>query len=427
MSIRKIVPIERAQWSIEPAPSWVEPREPDWELPPSNGYALDILLVDEQRDVATGAFSFRNVRRLSTHAAVQALSQVELDFDPASHRLVIHDVAVWRRGPGGWARTASLTTREAFLLRQREQQLEQQILNGRVSLVALLEDVRVGDAIDLAWTLEPCESLPDLRFGAFFAFVWTVPVGRAYFSLRLDPTRPVTWRVHAPEGVAPSERIAADRATWSSERPPHFVPEPNVPAGYWPFPVIDVSGWTAWSEVAGYFSRLWADALAEGADRVAAEAARLRTGRDLLGAARAAVRFVQEEVRYLAVDFGQGAGMLPNGAHTVLRRRFGDCKDKALLWRAGATLSRACSHRRPRSATRSWRSSRTESRAMSTRPSSARAAIFPDSYSRRTVSDSWSAPRRPSWRSCPIPESPSSRSPRRSRSTRGTTTAPSSR
>jgi tetratricopeptide (TPR) repeat protein len=332
MSIRKIVPLEQAEWRIEPAPAWLEPREPDWEFAPPEGHGVAYLLIDEQHDVATQAISARTVRRLLTHGAVQALGQVQLDFDPAAHVLVIHELAIWRRDPASGWQKRSVAHRETFLLRQREQQLEQQILNGRVSLVALLEDLRLGDAVDVAWSLEPRGALPGLRFAAFFAAAWAVPVARAYFSLRLDTAKTVKWRVHLPASLEkPVEQVTEDRVTWSSNRPAPFVAEPNTPGWSWLFPLIDVSGWADWQEVANFVSQLWADALADGAAAITAEAAQLRRGREPNGAALAAIRFVQEEIRYLSVDFGHGAGMLPNGAGVVLSRRFGDCKDKAVL------------------------------------------------------------------------------------------------
>jgi predicted Zn-dependent protease len=332
MSVRRAVSIERAEWRIAPVPEWVEAREPDWGFAPPDGHAVAFLLLDEQHDVATQSCHSRTVRRLLTPGAVQALAQVEIDFDPAAHRLLIHEVAVWRPGAEGRFEKRSLARSDAFLLRQREQQLEQQILSGRVSVVALLEDVRVGDAIDVAWTIEPLDPLPGLRFTAFFAFVWSLPVARAAFALRLSSAHPVRWRMHAPDDVVPPALEAgADRATWKLERPPIFAPEPNAPAGDWPFAVLDVSGWDSWREVARFMAELWDEALVEGAELVGAEAVRLRSGRAGPEAVRAAIRFVQEEIRHLAVDFGHGAGLLPNGAGTVLRRRFGDCKDKAVL------------------------------------------------------------------------------------------------
>jgi len=333
MSIRKIVPVDQAEWGVGPAPDWVESREPDWHFAPTENHPLAILLLDEQHHVASQSISCRNVRRLLTHAAVQALGQVEVEFDPAAYKLVIHELAVWRLGTDGQWTKRSLAQREAFLLRQREQQLEQQMLNGRLSVVALLEDVRKGDAIDLSWTLEPRERLDGLRFTAFHAFCWTVPVARAFFTLHLDAAQPVQLRLHAPEGATkPDEAIEPTRAAYSVKNPPVFTPEPNAPGWSWPWPVLDVSGWANWADVADFFEDIWADALADGAEAVAAEVALLRaqaaSGAD---AVCAAVRFVQEDIRYLAADFGHGAGMLPNGAGTVLRRRFGDCKDKSVL------------------------------------------------------------------------------------------------
>jgi len=331
MSIRTVVPPEEAEWRAESPPAWVEPREPDWEFAPAGEYPLALLLVDEQHDVATQAVFSRTVRHLLTHAAVQALGQATLEFDPAAHRLLVHELAVWRQGVDGWQRHA-VARPEGFLLRQREQQLEQQMLNGRLSLVALLEDVRVGDAIDLAWTLEPREPLPGLRFTIMHAFGWNAPVARASISVRQDPAKPATCRIHAgPDDCQPTERAFPGGVAWEIERPPILFPEPNAPSSIWPCAILDGSAWSSWSEVADFVAGLWADALVEGADAISECAAKLREAHSGEALLREAIRFVQEDLRYLAVDFGHGAGMLPNGAGTVLRRRFGDCKDKSVL------------------------------------------------------------------------------------------------
>jgi len=332
VSVRKIVPIEQAEWRIEPAPAWAEVREPDWTFTPPEGHAVAVLLIDEQHHVASQATTWRNVRQILTHAAVQAMGQVSLEFDPAAHRLLIHEVARWRRGADGTWTKRSFANREAFMLRQREQRMEEQMLNGQLSVVALLEDVRVGDAIDLSWTVEPRDALPGLKFTTFFAFVWAAPVAHAAFTLHLSKEHPIRWHMHAPEGMArPVEELAEGRATWSVKRPAVFQPENNVPGDHWAFPLLEVTGWTTWPQVARFFAELWADAMTDDPAAIQEEAARLREGRDLPSAVGAAIRFVQEEVRYLAVDFGHGAGMLPNAAGTVLRRRFGDCKDKTVL------------------------------------------------------------------------------------------------
>ena len=333
MSVRKVVSIEKAEWCIAPAPAWAFVREPNWDFVPPEDHALTFLLLDEQHHVATQTCTRRTIRKLITFAAVQALGQVEFDFDPAEYRLLIHELAIWRQSAAGSWEKRSLAERDTLLLRQREQQFEQQMLNGRVSVVALLEDVRVGDAIDLCWTLEPIERLPGMHFTVFYAFAWSVPVARVFFTLHQDPEVPLRWRLHAPaDAPRPAEEVTAEHLTWTMERPAVFKPEPNVPGSHWAFAMLDISGWSSWREVADFIAALWVDALGEGAEIIAAEADRLRAAHQQPSeAVRAAIRFVQEDIRYLAVDFGPGGGLLPNGAATVLRRRFGDCKDKAVL------------------------------------------------------------------------------------------------
>ena len=332
MSIRRVVPVHEAEWRLEPAPAWVAPREPGWDFDPPSSFPYAFLLIDEQHDVATHAISTRTVRKLLNLAAVQALSQVELDYDPAAHRLLVHDLSVWRQVPSGNWEMTSRAERSAFLLRQRESQLEQLTLNGRLSLVALLEDVRVGDVVDLAWTLEPIEPLEGLRLTSFLAFAWSLPVARSSLSIVSSEGEPVRWQVHVPSDLeGPVEAATSGGVMWSMENPPVYEGEPNAPGSVWPFPMLEVSGWAEWSEVASFFASLWKDALADSTEEISALASSLRPESSRDEQIREAIRFVQEDVRYLAVDFGHGAGMLPNAAGTVLRRRFGDCKDKAVL------------------------------------------------------------------------------------------------
>jgi hypothetical protein len=62
-------------------------------------------------------------------------------------------------------------------------------------------------------------------------------------------------------------------------------------------------------------------------ERVAALTASLPTS---AAKAEALLRFVQDEVRYLGIELGQSSHR-PSAPDEVLRRRYGDCKDKSLL------------------------------------------------------------------------------------------------
>lgn len=332
MSIRKHVPIEQAEWSVQPSAEWVQQRPVDWAWRPGEGHGFGFLLIDEQHHVASQALYARTVKMLASLSAVQTQSQVVVEFDPAAQRLQLHELAIWRMAADGAWQKREPVAKETFLLRQREQQFEQQMLKGYVSLVALLEDVRIGDVIDLSWTLLPREPLPGLLFTALHFLAWSVPVAHYRLALHAPAGLNLRWRLHASDAVPlPVETAESDGVSWRFERPPIFQAEASVPGGYWPFPVLEASAWESWGQVARFFAELWADAAQDDSASVAAEAQRLADGKTGAEAIVAALRFVQNDIRYLSVDFGHGAGMLPNGAGTVLRRRFGDCKDKSIL------------------------------------------------------------------------------------------------
>lgn len=113
----------------------------------------------------------------------------------------------------------------------------------------------------------------------------------------------VQWRLHVPAGVAaPIEEVAPEHAVWRIEQLPIEVPEPNAPGDDWPFPLLGVTGWKSWAEVAAFVADLWRMRSPMTAKWLPPR----RHGcglRATFRPPRAAIGFVQEEVRYLAVDF----------------------------------------------------------------------------------------------------------------------------
>ncbi|MEQ1841135.1 MAG: DUF3857 domain-containing protein, partial [Verrucomicrobiales bacterium] len=176
MSIREVIPVADLDWRFEPPPPWLDRWEPDWEFEAPEGGSVALLLVDEQQHVPTHSISNRIVRRLLSPAAIQSFGQVEIPFDPKTRRLRIHDLVVWRKDDSGDWKSRSVANSVEFVVRKQEGQAE------RVSVVARLDGLETGDAIDLSWTLEPLESPPELPFTTFHGFVWSVPCGVTHFT-----------------------------------------------------------------------------------------------------------------------------------------------------------------------------------------------------------------------------------------------------
>jgi hypothetical protein len=90
------------------------------------------------------------------------------------------------------------------------------------------------------------------------------------------------------------------------------------------------NGFTGWLEMGNWYSNLTngrRDASPEITQQVAALTASARTPLDKM---KALAQFVQNDIRYVAIELGIG-GWQPHAASEVFVHRYGDCKDKATL------------------------------------------------------------------------------------------------
>jgi hypothetical protein len=113
---------------------------------------------------------------------------------------------------------------------------------------------------------------------------------------------------------------------------PAIVPDSDLPVWYSPYPRIQFSESATWADVAQWGAPLYAvprklsPSLRTKIQELKAESD--NPEKQLI----AALRFVQDEVRYMGIEVGPSSHK-PHDPSTVLERRFGDCKDKVLLLR----------------------------------------------------------------------------------------------
>ncbi len=171
--------------------------------------------------------------------------------------------------------------------------------------------------------------------------VWRVqdpnPVHRGRFLLKL----PKGWEhrgiwVHYA-GAEP--RVTGENEwTWEVENVPAIEDETSSPpwralAGYLAvtyFPREGQAGQSSWTDVGRWYASL-AEGVRETGPEIRQKVGEL-TARDssLWASIASLARFVQREVRYVAIEMGIG-GYRPRHAGAVLRNRYGDCKDKVTL------------------------------------------------------------------------------------------------
>ncbi|MBX3198460.1 MAG: DUF3857 domain-containing protein [Labilithrix sp.] len=324
-------------WTIETAPAWVvavelaAPGAAPGSSEAANGTRH--LLYDHQvrvRGPLVEAYS-RISRQITNEAGLTATSQVSIEFDPTFETLAIHSIVV-RRGPEKWDRL----TPDSIKIVQRERNLEAQVFDGRQSAVSFVSDLRVGDVVEYSFTLRSSDPTAQDHFGTALPMGATEPIARLHTRVLVQDRRKLRLRVHAPDGdrspygVEPVETPDGVSYEWDFRDVRAYVADPFVPTWYSSIPWVQASDFDSWEEVAAWGANLF-DVQSRADERLRAwvEDARHEATSDDAFLLRA-IRFVQDEVRYLGIEVGVSRRH-PTAPSTVFDRRYGDCKDKAML------------------------------------------------------------------------------------------------
>ena len=322
---QNMVQLAREHLKIGPVPDWVLAGAHDATVPARPGAPLTYLYYSRQMHAETAEIHTRSVVRLDTMDAVQHESQWRLPLEPNTQTLVIHWIRIIR---GETVREHADLDRLRIL--QREEGLEGFIIDGWFTLLLLLEDVRPGDILDSCFTIRSQPKLLPERFSAFFSLPAALPVAKYCFLARFAESRPLEWKSSSPT-LSPAKSQTGTESIWIwSGKDYSGVPaEPDTPEWHMPYPWVQVSDFAGWGPIAAAVAGAWQET-PEDPDVVAAIKEISEKGEDTSSRAGAAIRFIQDEYRYLSVDLELG-GHVPAPPGTVARRRYGDCKDVSFL------------------------------------------------------------------------------------------------
>jgi Domain of Unknown Function with PDB structure (DUF3857)/Transglutaminase-like superfamily len=310
---------------IGPTPEWVVSRSFELGFAGRPGVPLTHLLLERQIHAERNQICQRTVTRLETMEAVQHESQWRLQFDGRCQRVTLHWVKLHRGN-----QQFDHAHLDKIRLLQREEGLERFVVDGWHTMLLLLEDVRPGDVLESCYTLESQPKLMPEHCASFFRLPQGIPVGKFGFSARFNQARAMNWKSSSPD-LKPMEQRENEEVLWTWTGEKHFTPELEVNAPEWhmAFPWVQVSDCPTWGAVAAGIAAAWNEEPEDNAVGVVAKEIMESHG-DELSRAEGVLRLVQDEHRYLSVDLDVG-GHVPTPPATVLRRRFGDCKDLSFL------------------------------------------------------------------------------------------------
>ena len=286
------------------------------------------LLSDEQVRIEPGN------KQIFRHFATRAINDkglgevasISIGFDPAYQSLTLHAINVIRKG-----RVIPKLATATVRVLQREPELEARIFDGRKTANVFLEDVRVGDIVEYAYSVRGSNPVFGGRHFGGLDMGWRVPVARRFGRLLVPRGSPLKL-VHHQTPLRPVERDQEiyREYVWDVRNLAPVRPDGDTPAWYDPYPWVQWSEFGDWGDVARWAAPLYRtpENLSPALQAVAKRLAAAST--DPAERLVATLKFVQQEIRYLGVEIGAGS-YAPSAPDLVYKRRFGDCKDKALL------------------------------------------------------------------------------------------------
>lgn len=313
-----------------PAPSFIaeinppDPRE--YQFEPQNG--VRYILVHREHDAQANGRTWydRLVSQAITTSGVSNVANATVTYDPSFETLIFHGITVYRDDE-------ALDRRDSTTIEfaRRETRLARQMFDGRMTAMVRIDDVRVGDIVDFSYStigknpaLGQYDTLSQvLAFG--------VPVERYYLRSRWPSLGAVQMTLTGPEAAVPVEIDRTGSAVSYGFGPvalDAIETETGAPAWVRQRPQLALTSFADWRDVAAWSEPFYRPQRSAGVVEIADQIRETHAGDD----ARlvAALRFVQDDVRYLATSFGAD-GYIPALPDQTLERRYGDCKAKTLL------------------------------------------------------------------------------------------------
>jgi hypothetical protein len=130
---------------VSPLPSFVRPAEPPLHaLPPPEQASTGAywLLYDAQQDIPTRREFQHNVLKVLSEAGLSEASQISVDYEPSYEKLHWHRITLWRNG-----QALELLPRLKPTEMRREEEWDWGLLDGRITQLFSLEDVRNGQPV----------------------------------------------------------------------------------------------------------------------------------------------------------------------------------------------------------------------------------------------------------------------------------------
>ncbi len=250
-------------------------------------------------------------------------------WNPAVDSVTIHKARIIR----GSQVIDLLAQGQKFVILRREKDLERSMIDGRLTAVLQTEGLEVGDILVFAMSIT--HRLPALKGRSEGR--WTLldgeGISRLDYSIRWPAGKALNW-VTSEDLPPPVVKKGPDGTELDFNLAKYRRPETpdRAPARFARTGQVAFSEFSTWTEASAAMAPVFLKAAQLSPNSpIHAEVARIRAfSSDPKVQAAAALRLVEEKVRYMFVAANEG-GYAPQSADETWLKRYGDCKAKSVL------------------------------------------------------------------------------------------------
>ncbi len=249
----------------------------------------------------------------------------KISFNPEYQRLVIHRADLRRDG-----RWSDRLAADKVSLARREAGFENDLSDGVVTALIVLEDVRVGDVLRISYSVIGSNPVMAGQASDWIRFASANPMLDSSLRVLFEPdAHPRIYRSNgSPEPIIRKTASSVEVSMRATARAA-VIDEEGYPVWFQPYPQAQVALDQNWADVVAWGLPLYPP-VRELPAELESKLEQWRALPDEHERMAAALRTVQDQIRYFGVEMGENTHR-PAAPSQTWQRRYGDCKDKAYL------------------------------------------------------------------------------------------------
>ena len=180
----------KVSFEIGPMPSWVKPIEPGSDVGVgADNAGMVYLLADQQDNVQQNAFYYREVRKIISEKGIERGASIFARFNPRFEKLVFNSIKISRNGT-----ISDRLDRSRVEVAPKEKESDRSIYDPSLNARMVLDDVRVGDVIEFAITVEGASPFNREKYSKIYLVQWEALIVRNVLRLIYSADRKLAFQ-----------------------------------------------------------------------------------------------------------------------------------------------------------------------------------------------------------------------------------------